>query len=83
VQPPERKRQMQMICLRNLPYLDTESLGPCQAQEALLRDDHGFLLYLSKDGSLASKEERVVRLETREALIWLNEDALHQGSFWA
>ena len=74
---------MQMICLRNLPCLDTESLAPCEAQEALFRDNNGFLLYLAKDGFLGSKEERVVRLETREALIWLNEDALHQGSFWA
>ena len=73
---------MQMIFLRNLPCLDSESLVPCQAQEALFRDQHGFLLYLSKDSSSAQKGERLVRLGTREALIWLNEDALEQGSFW-
>ena len=74
---------MQMICLRNVDCLDTDSLAPYQAQEALFRDPHGFLLYLSKASSIGSKEERIVRLGTREAMIWLNEDALDQGSFWA
>jgi hypothetical protein len=66
-----------------LPCLDTESLAPCHAKEALFRDENGFLLYLSKDGLTSSKEERIIRLEAREVLIWLNEDALDQGSFWA
>jgi hypothetical protein len=74
---------MQMICLRNFRYLDANALAGCKALEALFRDQHGFLLYLSKDDPFVSKEERIVRLGTREALIWLNEDALDQGSFWA
>jgi hypothetical protein len=73
---------MQMICLRNIPFLDTDSLAPSEAREALFRDQHGFLLYLSNGGSFASNEERTIRLGAREALIWLNEGALDQGSFW-
>jgi len=73
---------MQMVCLRNIPFLDADSLAHCEAREALFRDQHGFLLYLSKNGSSASNEERIIRLEAREALIWLNEGALEQGSFW-
>jgi hypothetical protein len=53
------------------------------AQEALFRDQNGFLLYLANDGSFSSKDERIIRLGAREALIWLNEDACGQGSFWA
>jgi hypothetical protein len=74
---------MQMICLRSIPCLETDSLADCEAQEALFRDNHGFLLYLSRDRSSASNEERIIRLGVREALIWLNEGALEQGSFWA
>ena len=73
---------MQMVCLRNIPILDTDSLAPSEAREALFRDRHGFLLYLSNYGQSASNEERIIRLGAREALIWLNEGELDQGSFW-
>lgn len=73
---------MQMICLRNVPFVDTNSLGAAEGREALFRDDHGFVLYLSTDLSIPSGEERIVRLGAREALIWLNEAPQEQGSFW-
>jgi hypothetical protein len=68
---------MEMICSRKISFLDTDSLSSCEAREALFRDQQGFLLYLS-----ASDEERIIRLRAREALIWLNESSLDQGSFW-
>ena len=74
---------MQMICLRDLSFLDAESLTPREGREALFRDEHGFVLYLSNDCSFAPNEERVIRFSAREALIWVNESALDQGSFWA
>ncbi len=73
---------MQMVCLRRIPFLDTDSLAPSEAREALLRDRHGFLLYLSNYGQSATNEERIIRLGSREALIWLNEGELNQSSFW-
>jgi hypothetical protein len=73
---------MQMVCLRNIAFLDTDSLAPSEAREVLFRDRHGFLLYLSNDGRSASDEERIIRLGAREALIWLNEGELDRGSFW-
>lgn len=73
---------MRTICLRNISFLDTDSLAPGEAREALCRDRLGFLLYLSKDSKWASNEDRVIRLGAREALIWLNERELDQGSFW-
>jgi hypothetical protein len=74
---------MEMICLRNVAFIDAESLSACEAREALFRDNTGFLLYLSKNAPLGPSEERVVRLEAREALIWLNETEQDCGSFWA
>jgi len=73
---------MQMICLRNIPFIDTDSLAVAEGREALFRDDQGFVLYLSTDVSTPSGEERIVRLGAREALIWLNEAPQEQGSFW-
>ena len=73
---------MQMICLRNVPSTDTDSPAAAEGREALFRDDHGFVLYLSTEVSTPSGEERIVRLVAREALIWLNEAPQEQGSFW-
>jgi hypothetical protein len=73
---------MELICSRTIPALDAESLLPCEAREALFRDRNGFLLYLTKEVSTAPSEERLLRLETREALVWLNERPQDHGSFW-
>jgi len=67
---------VQMIHSRIIPFLDVQSLAPGRAIEVLFRDvDNSFLLYLSA-------QERIIRLETREALIWLNEAPQDEGSFW-
>jgi hypothetical protein len=73
---------MELICSRTIPAIDTESLLPCEAREALFRDRHGFLLYLTKEVSSAPIEERLLRLGARDALVWLNEGPQEQGSFW-
>ena len=54
-----------------------------EAKELLFHDEgKGFLLYLCGGEVLSTAEERVVFLELREALIWLNEPPEDQGSFW-
>ncbi|MGY8678353.1 hypothetical protein Q2941_11100 [Bradyrhizobium sp. UFLA05-153] len=74
---------MELIFSRSIPALDMESLLALEAREAPFRDHDGFLLYLAKElSSSALKEERLLRLEAREALIWLNETPEEQGSFW-
>jgi hypothetical protein len=75
-------RWIELICSRTVPAIDAESLLPYKAKEALFRDQHGFLLYLTKEASSAPVEERLLRLGTREALVWLNEGPQEQGSFW-
>lgn len=74
---------MQMIFSRKIPFIDAQSLAPGQALEVLFRDENnGFILYLSDGGSSSNMEERIVRLEMREALIWLNEPPEDGGAFW-
>jgi hypothetical protein len=74
---------MQMIYSRIIPFLDVQSLTPGQAREILFRDvDNSFILYLSDDAAISNAQERIIRLEVREALIWLNEAPQDEGSFW-
>lgn len=74
---------MQMIHSRIIPLLDVQSLAPGRAIEVLFRDvDNSFILYLSDDTASSEAQERIIRLETREALIWLNEAPQDEGSFW-
>ena len=70
--------QMQLVCLRTIPFIETGCLAFREGKEALFRHpERGFLLYLSEDVQCADE-----RLETREALIWLNEKPDDEGSFW-
>jgi hypothetical protein len=74
---------MQMIYSRIIPFLNVQSLAPGQAREILFRDvDNSFILYLSDDTAISNAQERIIRLEMREALIWLNEAPQDEGSFW-
>ena len=62
---------MQLVCSRTIPVLDTESLECREAKEALFRNGERFVLYLSE-----------ILLSSREALLWLNENQADEGSFW-
>lgn len=74
---------MQMIYSRKIPFIDVQSLTSHQAREALFRDENdGFILYLSGGADPSKSEERIIRLESREALIWLNETTEDGGAFW-
>jgi hypothetical protein len=75
---------MQMIFSRTIPFIDVQSLTPGQAREALFKDaNNGFILYLSDGVNSSNMEERIIRLETREALIWLNETSDDGAAFWS
>ncbi|WP_213741642.1 hypothetical protein [Bradyrhizobium sp. dw_411] len=74
---------MQMISSRAIDFIDAQSLTSGEALEVLFRDGDGcFLLYLSDGECASAAQERVLLLDLREALIWLNEPAQEQGSFW-
>src|SRR5580698_10410636 len=73
-QPQRQRSEMQLLSSRTIPFIDSQSLAPGLAREALFRT-HGdrFVLYLADGKPSCSGEERVVFLDLREALIWLNE----------
>ncbi|MGY3506870.1 hypothetical protein ACVWXP_007443 [Bradyrhizobium sp. USDA 4463] len=74
---------MQLVSSRTVSFIDVPSLAACEAKEALFHhDSKGFILYLSGGGRPSTSEERVIFLELREALVWLNEPPEDQGSFW-
>ena len=78
---------MQMISCRTIPFLDDQTLAPGNAREALFRDERcGFILYLSDDLAPLDSRETIIRLDAREALIWLNQspqnDELDGEGLW-
>jgi hypothetical protein len=74
---------MELISSRTIPFLDSRSLAQGHAREALFRTDGDrFVLYLADGHPSSASEERVIFLDLREALIWLNESAEQHGSFW-
>jgi hypothetical protein len=74
---------MQVIATRIVPFIDVQSFEAPDAWEVLLRDERGFHLYLTNGDLMSAIEERLISLEPREALIWLNESSEDQGAFWA
>jgi hypothetical protein len=75
---------MQLISSRTVPFPATHPLPNGQAREALFRNDDGrFILYLTDGSQPAPSEERVIFLELREALLWLNEPAQEQRASWS
>ena len=75
--------RMQMSSSRTIPCIDVQSLALGRAREALFRNENnGFILYLSDSVAASKAEERIIRLEVREALIWLNETPEDGGTFW-
>ena len=72
---------MQLVASRNVHFIDSQSLEAGSAREVLFRNSRGFILYLSDDDYSSAPEERLISLELREALIWLNESS-DEGSFW-
>jgi len=80
----DQRSHMQLVSSRTISFIDVPSLAIVEAKELLFHDEgKGFLLYLSGGDSSSTAEERVVFLELREALIWLNEPPEDQGSFWS
>ena len=82
----DRRRKtldMQLVSSRTVALLVDPSVAPGLAREALFRaDGERFVLYLAGGNSASTSEERIVYLDLREALIWLNEPAEQCSSFW-
>jgi hypothetical protein len=74
---------MQLIFSRIIPFIDVQTLASGEVRESLFRDaGNGFILYQSDSIASSVANERVIRLEMREALIWLNETSHAETSPW-
>ena len=73
---------MQLLASREYSVIDYQTMAEFVGHERLFRGvDGSFLLYLSSEGR-SETEERIVWLETREAITWLNEAPDQFGSYW-
>ena len=73
---------MRLVVSRSYPAINADTLAEFSAREALFRTDEGsFLLYMTSEMQAAC-EERLLALDSRDALIWLNEPTYVPGSFW-
>lgn len=73
---------MRLLASREYPVIDYQTMAEFVGHERLFRGlDGSFLLYLSSRGK-PETEERIVWLEAREAIAWLNEEPDQFGSHW-
>jgi hypothetical protein len=73
---------MQLMVSRSYPVVDTQTLAEYVARDALFRTaDGSYLLYMAS-GRQVESEERIVFLDCRDALLWLNETPDARGSYW-
>jgi hypothetical protein len=71
---------IKLLVSRTYPFLDSDALVERQARDTLFRmPDGSFLLHLSNE---ATREDRLVRIGSRAALIWLNANPEEFGIEW-
>lgn len=73
---------MQLMVSRSYPLIDAQTLTEHVARDALFRTaDGSYLLYMASGGQVEC-EERILFLDCRDALLWLNEASDALGSYW-
>ena len=74
---------MQLLVSRKYPIIDADTLTESMGRDTLLRAPDGrFLLYMTNDGVPSRKQEHIVALRARDAILWLNQEPDDFGSFW-
>ncbi|MDB5567629.1 MAG: hypothetical protein JWP84_4195 [Tardiphaga sp.] len=73
---------MQILASRKYAVLNYDTLAEYTGRDTLLRRlDGTFLLHMSSEGAPDS-EDRLLCLEARDAILWLNQSPEEFGSFW-
>ena len=73
---------MQLMVSRSYLVIDAQTLAEYVARDALFRTiDGSYLLYMAS-GAQVEGEERLLFLDCRDALLWLNEAPDALGSYW-
>jgi hypothetical protein len=66
---------MHLMVSRSYPVIDGQTLTEYVARDALFRTaDGSYFLYMASAGQL-EREERILFMDCRDALLWLNEAA--------
>jgi hypothetical protein len=72
---------MQVISSRTYPFLDGQTLVERQARDTLLRiTEDQFLLHMMSEDDVG--EERLVWLDCRSVLLWINQEVEEYGIDW-
>jgi hypothetical protein len=72
---------MYLVATRTYPFLDAETLVDRRARDSLFRiDENRFLLHMASEDD--AEDERSIWLDSRAALLWLNETPDEYGSQW-
>jgi hypothetical protein len=70
---------MQLMVSRSYPVIDAQTLTEYVARDALFRTaDGSYFLYMASGGQVEG-EERLLLLDCRDALLWLNEAPMRLG----
>jgi len=72
------QKSLHLLASRSYPFLDSNSLEPCEARDTLFRFGDAFLLHMSA----ADAADRLVHLDARAALAWINAPAEEFGLEW-
>jgi hypothetical protein len=73
---------MQLMVSRSYPVIDVQTLTEYVARDALFRTaDGSYFLYMVSGGRVEG-EERILFMDCRDALLWLNEAPDALGSYW-
>ena len=72
---------MQLICSRTYPFLDAQTLVERQARDTLVKiGENEFLLHMTSDDD--AQRDRLVRFDSRAALVWINQQVDEYGIDW-
>ncbi len=73
---------MDLLGSRIYPFIDSETLVEHQARDTLFRMTDGtFLLHLSSSGRPLD-DDRLIRIDSRAALMWINATPDEFGAEW-
>jgi hypothetical protein len=74
--------QVQIVASRIYPFLDASSLRECLAHDTLLRTHDGAYILHMTSGDESENQERLIWLDSRSALMWVNASAEDYGMEW-
>ncbi|KGT75004.1 hypothetical protein MA20_37325 [Bradyrhizobium japonicum] len=72
---------MRLVATRKYSFIAVQTLTECQACDSLFKvAENEFVLHMNSDE--ASEDERLVWLDSRAALLWINQTTDEYGMNW-